>query len=106
MPRYLAECDGYLCGDNAECIVSAEGPTCKCLEGYNGNPFPGGACSPDVCSPRNPCQGSEVCVSSRCKVRCEGVTCGIGAKCDKNTNKCTCLPFHVGNPDLLCVPRE
>jgi len=51
--------------------------------------------SPDVSSWQN---GGEVCVSGRCKVRCEGVTCGIG------TNRCACLPFHVGSPDLLCVP--
>ncbi len=99
-------CQGYPCGENAQCLVAAEGLTCKCLDGFNGNPFPGGVCHPDVCSSSNPCESPQVCVQGRCKERCEGITCGVGAKCDKNTNRCVCLPFFIGNPDLLCVPRK
>ncbi len=98
-------CEGVLCGENAQCVASgSEGTTCACLEGYNGNPFAGGVCIPDVCSASNPCQEPQVCVSGRCKERCEGVTCGVGARCDKATNKCVCLPFFIGKPELLCVP--
>ena len=112
-------CHGILCGDNAQCVVSSSGPsaadgstaltvksstTCACLEGYNGNPFAGGACLPDVCSAAVPCQEPQICVSGRCKERCEGVTCGVGARCDKSTNRCVCLPYFIGQPDLLCVP--
>jgi hypothetical protein len=71
-----------------------------------GNPFPGGQCVPDVCSPEIPCAEPSVCISGRCKRRCEGVVCGIGAMCDPLTNKCVCNPYFVGNPDLLCMPRE
>ena len=106
----ISLCQDILCGDNAQCVVSSAtslggtSTTCACLEGYNGNPFPGGACVPDVCSASLPCQDPQVCVSGRCKERCEGVTCGVGAKCDKATNQCVCLPFFIGKPDLLCVP--
>jgi len=104
--RFHAECDGFVCGTGAQCIVSYDGPTCKCIEGFMGNPFPGGQCVPDVCSPEIPCAEPSVCISGRCKRRCEGVVCGIGAMCDPLTNKCVCNPYFVGNPDLLCMPRE
>jgi len=47
-----------------------------------------------------------VCVNGRCKQRCEGVVCGIGAVCDTATEKCVCEPYFVGNPELLCMPRK
>lgn len=102
----ISECDGFVCGTGAQCIVSYDGPTCKCIEGFMGNPFPGGQCVPDVCSPEIPCAEPSVCISGRCKRRCEGVICGIGAMCDPLTNKCVCNPYFVGNPDLLCMPRK
>ena len=101
----VSVCEGMLCGENARCVPSKE-PTCKCAEGFVGNPFPGGQCFPDVCSVSNPCQDPQVCVGGRCKERCEDVVCGIGATCNKNTNQCQCLPFHVGNPNLKCAPRK
>ncbi|XP_014478673.1 PREDICTED: fibrillin-1-like [Dinoponera quadriceps] len=100
----VSQCDGFVCGTGAQCIVSYDGPTCKCIEGFMGNPFPGGQCVPDVCSPEIPCAEPSVCISGRCKRRCEGVVCGIGAMCDPLTNKCVCNPYFVGNPDLLCMP--
>ena len=99
-------CDGFLCGQNAKCIVANDGPTCKCEDDFSGNSFPGGFCSPDVCSVTNPCTDPQVCVNGRCKERCEGIVCGVGAKCDKATNKCICLPHFLGDPNLLCVPRK
>lgn len=71
-----------------------------------GNPFPGGRCQPDVCSPEVPCADPSVCISGRCKRRCEGIVCGVGASCDPATNKCVCNPYFIGNPDLLCMPRK
>lgn len=69
-----------------------------------GNPFPGGQCAPDVCSTEIPCLEPSICISGRCKRRCESVTCGVGATCDPQTNKCVCNPYFIGNPDLLCMP--
>lgn len=103
---FFPECDGVYCGQGAQCIVTPNGATCKCVEGFLGNPFPGGDCLPDVCSASNPCSDPFVCIGGRCKERCEGVVCGIGAVCDRNTNKCVCEPFFVGNPDHICMPRK
>ena len=102
----VSMCEGFLCGTGSHCIVTNEGPTCKCETGFNGNPFPGGNCITDQCSASNPCDDPLICMHGRCKERCEGIVCGVGAKCDKNTNKCVCLPFFLGEPDLLCVPRK
>lgn len=71
-----------------------------------GNPFPGGQCVPDVCSAEILCATPSICISGRCKHRCEGIVCGVGATCDPTTNKCVCNPYFVGNPDLLCMPRK
>ncbi|PSN35759.1 hypothetical protein C0J52_14848 [Blattella germanica] len=102
----VSVCDGLYCGQGAQCIATSAGPTCACIEGFIGNPFPGGLCVPDVCSPSNPCVEPSVCIGGRCKERCEGVVCGVGATCDKSTNKCVCDPFFIGNPDLICMPRK
>ena len=102
----LPVCDGLYCGQGAQCIATASGPTCACVEGFIGNPFPGGHCVPDICSSSNPCVEPSVCIGGRCKERCEGVICGVGATCDKNTNLCVCEPFFIGNPDLICMPRK
>lgn len=95
-----------MCGQGAQCIVTNSGPTCKCLEGFVGNPFPGGQCTTDLCSPTNPCEEPYICISGRCKQRCDGIVCGVGAHCNPNTNRCECNAFFVGNPDLLCMPRK
>lgn len=87
-------------------MATSSGPTCKCVEGFVGNPFPGGACFPDVCSVTEPCHEPSICVGGRCKERCEGVVCGVGATCNPLTNKCVCNSFFTGNPDLLCMPRK
>lgn len=102
----VSECEDVVCASGAQCIVTNSGPTCKCLEGFMGNPFPGGECTTDVCSTKVPCAEPKICISGRCKQRCEGIICGLGAHCDKNSNKCVCDQFFVGNPDLLCMPRK
>lgn len=99
-------CDDYSCATGAQCIISKTGPTCVCPEGMVGNPFPGGACRRDVCGSGVPCEEPLTCVAGRCRQRCEGIVCGVGASCDQNTGKCVCNAFFVGNPDLLCMPRE
>uniref|UniRef100_A0A1A9ZCQ3 EGF-like domain-containing protein n=1 Tax=Glossina pallidipes TaxID=7398 RepID=A0A1A9ZCQ3_GLOPL len=100
----VSQCKNIICGEGALCIPTSEGPTCKCPQGYIGNPFPGGSCSTDQCSASRPCSQKQICINGRCKERCDGVVCGIGATCDKNTGKCICEPNFVGNPDLICMP--
>lgn len=106
MPLFFLACTGFVCGKGAQCIVSSSGPTCKCAEGTRGNPFAGGECFQDLCSPSKPCVPSATCISGRCREKCQGVVCGVGAKCDPNTNQCICEPLFVGNPDLICMPRK
>lgn len=100
----VSQCQDVICGDGALCIPTSEGPTCKCPQGQLGNPFPGGSCSTDQCSAARPCGERQICINGRCKERCEGVVCGIGATCDRNNGKCICEPNFVGNPDLICMP--
>lgn len=100
----VSQCKDIICGEGALCIPTAEGPTCKCPQGSFGNPFPGGSCSTDQCSASRPCAERQVCINGRCKERCDGVVCGIGATCDRNSGKCVCEPNFFGNPDLVCVP--
>jgi hypothetical protein len=86
------------------CIVTTDGPTCKCPTGQLGNPFAGGSCTIDQCSAQRPCQSPQICINGRCKHKCDGVVCGVGAQCDGNTGRCVCEPFFVGNPDYICMP--
>lgn len=102
----ISECSHYQCNTDAICIVTRDGPTCKCPPGLLGNPFPGGSCTTDQCSISRPCSDSQVCIGGRCKYRCDNVVCGIGATCDATNGKCVCEPNFVGNPDLLCMPRK
>lgn len=30
----------------------------------------------------------------------------MGSRCDENTGNCVCLPYFIGNPAMLCVPRK
>lgn len=99
-------CETYACAPGGQCIISKTGPTCVCPEGMVGNPFPGGACRRDVCGPGIPCEEPLTCVAGRCRQRCDGVVCGVGAACNEETGRCVCNAFFVGNPDLLCMPRE
>ncbi|SPP80067.1 blast:Fibrillin-1, partial [Drosophila guanche] len=100
----VSQCQDVICGEGALCIPTSDGPTCKCPQGQLGNPFPGGSCSTDQCTASRPCDERQICINGRCKERCDGVVCGIGATCDKNNGKCVCEPNFVGNPDLLCMP--
>lgn len=100
------ECSEYFCGHDAVCIVTPDGPTCKCPPGLLGNPFPGGDCVTDQCSPTRPCADAQVCIGGRCKHQCENVVCGVGATCNPSNGRCVCEPNFVGNPDLLCMPRK
>uniref|UniRef100_A0A182M1U8 EGF-like domain-containing protein n=1 Tax=Anopheles culicifacies TaxID=139723 RepID=A0A182M1U8_9DIPT len=100
----VSQCEGYMCGQGAMCIVSNTGPTCKCPPGEMGNPFPGGSCTTDQCSTSRPCADPQVCINGRCKHKCDGVVCGVGATCDVASGKCICEPYFVGNPELICMP--
>ncbi|GBN12717.1 Fibrillin-2 [Araneus ventricosus] len=103
----VSPCAGVWCGVNAHCIVNSNNQgVCHCLQGFSGNPWAGGGCYPEqhVCSASRPCGQSQVCTNGACVERCQGVTCGVGSRCDENTGNCVCLPYFIGNPSFLCVP--
>lgn len=103
---FITACDGYICGHDAQCIVTSQGPTCKCPEGSIGNPFAGGSCKPDACSSTSPCTTPSICIAGRCKEKCQDHFCGIGASCNHETNECVCNPLFIGDPNYLCMPRK
>ena len=100
----ISPCRNVICANGAQCVITTSGPTCKCAEGLFGNPFPGGKCTPDLCSNVNLCSDTQSCVNGRCKETCESITCGIGAHCDEETRKCTCDYSFIGRPELICMP--
>ena len=94
-----------ICGNNAQCIVSSEGPVCVCLEGMLGNPFPGGTCTSSLCSARTSCPSkSQTCENGRCVDTCRGKNCGLNAQCDADTSSCVCAEGFVGDPEHVCMP--
>ena len=97
-------CDGVICGLNAQCIIADSGPTCACSQGTFGNPFPGGSCLPETCSPAVPCPEPLSCVSGKCRERCDSFSCGLNAACDSKTSKCFCREGFVGDGNFLCMP--
>ncbi|GLT84908.1 hypothetical protein SLE2022_031170 [Rubroshorea leprosula] len=62
------------CQGNSFCgPVEDNGYRCKCLEGFEGNPYlPGGCQDIDECSPpnRNPCKGGMICTNTVGSYRC------------------------------------
>ncbi|CAN7942616.1 unnamed protein product, partial [Ixodes pacificus] len=99
-------CTKVWCGVNAHCIVNSynEG-VCKCFEGFRGNPWEGGECAPDLrCSDSRPCPKGQECSDGFCIDKCENVRCGVGARCDQQTGSCVCLPYFLGNSEVMCVP--
>ncbi|RWS29323.1 hypothetical protein B4U80_00125, partial [Leptotrombidium deliense] len=102
----ITPCKDVWCADNAQCIVNSNNQgVCRCLDGFTGNPWPGGGCQQQFgCSPTKPCGVGQECVNSVCLEKCNVSQCGVGAKCDPESRHCTCLQFFVGNPEVLCVP--
>ena len=101
----MSLCEGTFCGHNAQCIVSAAGPTCACLEGMVGNPHPGGQCHTEACASSSQCsQAGQVCQSGRCVFSCGQNSCGLFARCDALRRACVCEEGFVGDPNLVCMP--
>ncbi|GKU98415.1 hypothetical protein SLEP1_g11425 [Rubroshorea leprosula] len=62
------------CQGNSTCVpVDDNGYRCKCLDGYEGNPYlPSGCQDRDECSPpnRNPCKGGMICTNTEGNYTC------------------------------------
>ncbi|XP_022668562.1 uncharacterized protein LOC111253451 isoform X4 [Varroa destructor] len=100
-------CVDVWCGVNAQCIVNSRNKgVCKCLPGYRGNPWEGGECTPDTeCGAGKLCpHPGQECHDGWCVDRCENVRCGLNARCDRANGLCSCLPYFIGNSEVMCVP--
>lgn len=80
-------CSTNTCGTNAQCRVVSHSPMCRCLDGYEGNPFV--RCDlprkDEPIAPKNPCYPSPCGPNSQCRE-----INGIPA--------CTCLESYIGSP--------
>ena len=74
------------CGINAVCNVENHRPTCRCRDGYKGNPF-------------TLCDRERVPVITP-PISCYGNPCGPNSKCDDSGARvvCTCLAGYFGQP--------
>lgn len=96
----VSPCDPSPCGDNAECSELGRAAACKCLPGFQGDPYL--SCRPE-CVLNTDCPSSLACINAKCKDPCPG-TCGINAVCNvlNHVPKCSCLSGYVGDPSREC----
>uniref|UniRef100_A0A182XBR0 EGF-like domain-containing protein n=1 Tax=Anopheles quadriannulatus TaxID=34691 RepID=A0A182XBR0_ANOQN len=82
------------CGSNALCTVQNHQPNCRCIEGYEGDPYT--SCNPVIIHREpeivDPCNPSP---------------CGINAECNvrNNAGSCTCVKDYYGDPYHECRPE-
>lgn len=95
-------CQG-ICGSGAECKVVNHFPVCRCLRGFNGDPF--FQCKASFCNDNDQCPPDLACKGNNCKDPCEGVRCGANAKCwvVRHHATCICVPGYTGNPFEACA---
>lgn len=91
------------CGDNAYCVPQLHSYTCKCQEGYFGDPIAG-------CRKRLPCDLDENCPSSEfcfmdhyCRSTCNSNRdCNQNEKCEDGKCLQTCQTDTDCSPDYAC----
>ncbi|OXA59283.1 neurogenic locus notch homolog protein 2 [Folsomia candida] len=95
-------CQG-ICGVGAECKVVNHFPVCRCLRGFNGDPF--FQCKASYCNDNEQCPADLACKGNNCRDPCEGVKCGANAKCwvVRHHATCVCVPGYTGNPFDACA---
>ncbi|GKU98419.1 hypothetical protein SLEP1_g11429 [Rubroshorea leprosula] len=82
--------------------VDDNGYRCKCLDGFEGNPYlPSGCRDIDECSPpnRNPCKGGMICTNTVGSYRC---SCPKGYHLENGTAQ-GCVTNHRQNWNLILV---
>lgn len=103
------------CGTFATCVVQNHQPSCKCYDGYTGDPYsacmviPSNISSHENC--RTPNLTSIVTISVQREPEivnpCNPSPCGVNAECNvrNNAGSCTCLPDYFGDPYHECRPE-
>lgn len=107
-------CDLQQCVANSECVVQNHRATCKCLEGYSGNPDR--FCSPPPtagCRSDKDCPALQGCIDGKCQDLCEVIhPCGTSAVCKIIDNRpframsCSCPDGYEGDPYYACTAGE
>ncbi|GKU98435.1 hypothetical protein SLEP1_g11445 [Rubroshorea leprosula] len=91
------------CQGNSTCFpVDDNGYRCKCLDGFEGNPYlPSGCQDIDECSPpnRNPCKGGMLCTNTEGNYTC---SCPKGYHFENGTAQ-GCVANHRQNWNLILV---
>ncbi|KAI2804698.1 hypothetical protein BLOT_003686 [Blomia tropicalis] len=113
-------CESIRCGPNAKCATIDHTATCKCRDGFFGNPedLSRGCLPKDRCTSNTDCGTKEVCQLNEFGVKacvdgCSANLCGPNAICVTNEHfvTCTCLEGHTGRADDLAtgcqvIPHE
>ena len=94
-------CEGVSCAVNAVCSPDAtkngiiRRASCHCKPGFTGNPDDRAGCIPlkqNECEEDVDCSENHVCVGAKegrkCKMACEGVTCGPNSICISSKGIC------------------
>lgn len=104
IPKCRDACDKVKCGLNSECYGENHVGTCRCRDGYEGNPARGckpikiscdsnndcnknSYCSGGICKPAcissSECESSEACTNGQCTNLCEDESnsCGMNGRC-------------------------
>ena len=124
----IQTCEDITCAPKASCKINANGPTCVCHGGYQGDPNPGGSgCYPLVfsteatilsstettgratCEQDEDCGGHLSCMEGICKDPCLNLSpCGKGAKCFVELHRpvCVCPKDYVGDPQNECKGKN
>ena len=95
-------CENIICGFNADCAQQNGTLSCRCRNGFFGNPFV--ACQPE-CVVNPDCPHTKSCIRNKCVDPCSGV-CGLNARCSVSNHVpiCFCPPDFSGDPFISCYP--
>lgn len=104
-------CSEFTCPVNSKCVAKSHRGSCKCLEGFIGNPNDRKGCQPqtkDQCTSNVECAESETCVpvngANKCRRACDTIQCGPNAICITNNHvaQCQCPSgSYKGDPNDL-----
>ena len=98
------------CAPIATCIAQNHKATCRCPEGFNGDPYR--QCQPidTGCKSDSECQNTEACQNGQCLNPCvyPNDPCGQGAQCQpiNHAAVCSCPVGWAGNPHTQCYQYE
>ena len=93
------------CGRHAECYPSRHRANCRCLPGYEGDPFVG--CEVIGCRTDPECPTDRACRNKDCINPCIYENpCAPNAEClvSQHQPQCRCPIGYTGNPRVACVP--